>query len=312
MEGNLLTIIFGLTSGILTLVGITSIFISINSQHNIQKVRELIWGITSLPLEANNYTAVSIAEKMCQYYWLYKDIVGTSKNFTKNIIYLSWCAIGLVCLFWVSLLYFSPYVLYIIAVGLAVVILILYSWAIGKLNDITEIADLPEYNKLLDGNSYLRMNIHIPALAAYGATITVKKRDDFNFNVVIGTNLPFFNLQVDAIISARNFKTDYIEVLEEKVIFLDGKGSISIGIPNLWYDLTDFNLNNITVNKIEAIDFQLTFLGCNRISIAHYVLKKQILKELKRGEIFSLLPEVVDNNFVFAKDGNGIPWGLNE
>lgn len=313
MDGNFLTIIFGLTSGILTLVGITSIFVSINSQHNIQKGRELVWKIMSLPLEANNYTDVLIAEKMCQYYWLYKDIVGTSKNFTKNIIYITQFAIAVVGLFWVSCLWFFFSAFYVILVGLSVIILILYILAIRKLNDITQIADLPIYNNLLDGNAHLRLNIHVPALAAYGATITIREGDSFDFDVIIGTNLPFFNLKVSTIITARNFKTSYIEILgEEKVILLDGEGRLSLGIPNLWYKLIEFNVKDAIIDAMDVIDFQLIFSSEYRYSTAHYILKKQDLKELKSSKMFSLLPKVVDNNYVLSEDKSMMPWGLND
>ncbi|BCC60818.1 hypothetical protein OCD85_01220 [Bacillus pacificus] len=50
-QGTFLTIIFGLTAGILGLVGLLAIFISLNSQHNIQKARELYWQLKNFHFE---------------------------------------------------------------------------------------------------------------------------------------------------------------------------------------------------------------------------------------------------------------------
>ncbi|PFU24520.1 hypothetical protein [Bacillus cereus] len=41
--GSLATIIFGISAGILSLMGLVAIFVSMNSQHKIQKVREIYW-----------------------------------------------------------------------------------------------------------------------------------------------------------------------------------------------------------------------------------------------------------------------------
>ena len=83
-QGIILTILFGLSSGILALVGLVSIFISINNQHKIQKARELIWEIMVLPSEKNNTN--HIGKKLFNKLWMYKDLTSDKHDFNKIII----------------------------------------------------------------------------------------------------------------------------------------------------------------------------------------------------------------------------------
>lgn len=316
MNGDLLTIIFGLTSGVLTLVGLTAIFVSINSQHNIQKGRELIWGIMSLPLEIKDYTDPQNANRLCKYYWLYKDIINTSGDFTKRIILLSQFAIGGVCILWMTILFFNFDIVYIIAIAFSIIILIGFIVVLGNLNNITQIASLPPYDNLLNADSNLEVNIHIPALAASSATVEIIKNNATDFSASIGVALPFVNLSVLPIVIARNSSKEYLmEIIQSKAVnqvSIDGNGRCSLGIANIWYELTEFRINDEVKKKSTNVDFQLNFSSKHGTSEAHYSISISDLEALDFGGSFYLMPYRVHNNFVLCEDGKRIHWGLNK
>lgn len=54
-SSDMIAIVFGLTGSIMALVGLIAIFVSLNTQHNLQKCRELYWEMVSMSYKEETY-----------------------------------------------------------------------------------------------------------------------------------------------------------------------------------------------------------------------------------------------------------------
>ncbi|PMC37314.1 hypothetical protein CJ195_11160 [Bacillus sp. UMB0899] len=148
-SSDIIAYVFGLIACVFTLVGLLSIFISINSQHNIQKCREILW---ELKVEES-------PEKLIKNIELYQDIIEDKSEFTSRVISISvisiWCAIIIVAALNFVLIkeFLLRESLFIAAVSVPmVIVLYAFSRLLLKLKNITEISNLPTLEKLLDVN----------------------------------------------------------------------------------------------------------------------------------------------------------------
>lgn len=214
-------------------------------------------------------------------------------------------------IFWLEYVVFFFNIVYAVTILAAVVIICFYIWAFGKLNNINRIGSLPLYKELLDGNTNREANIPLASLAAYGSTITIIKGLDGKYISKLGTNLQFFNLEVNAIVYMVDPKTNQLNLLAENDIYIDGQGKeFSVGIPDFWYDLIEFKIENRMKESIDRLTFQLIFKGDSGASIAHYILEKGELTNLKDGETFSLIFEDVVTKYNVTENGTMHLWGI--
>lgn len=323
LDSNTLTIIFGLSSGILSLVGLTAIFISINSQHSIQKGRELLWNIISLPLDIEDYSKEQNAKTLCQYYWLYKDIIRDNSGFTRKIVLLSQSAILIVCGFWIIGIFLYSYFLdrlqmtYILMATVAsIIILLSYGWILGKLRFASKISNLPEYDSLLDADVRHDFNINITALAGIASTLKITKKSDTIYLLTVGMALPFKNLSVVPKIFAFNAEIPFADSVEPiyykdfGAFSLDRQGYLSLG-SDIWYDLNEFSINEDARNQANMLKFQLDFSSSQSYSIVTYSITMADLIKIDFGKSEALLPEYMGASFAACEDGTIVPWGLN-
>lgn len=323
LDSNTLTIIFGLSSGILSLVGLTAIFISFNSQHSIQKGRELLWNIISFPLDIKDYSREQNAKTLCHYYWLYKDIIRDSGGFTRKIVLLSQFAILIVCGFWIIGIFLYSYFLdrlqityILIATVVSIIILLRYGWILGKLSCISKISNLPEYDSLLDANVRHDFNINITALAGIGSTLKITKKGDTTYRISIGMALPFINLSAIPKVFAFNTEIPFADSVEPiyceefKAFSIDGRGYLSLG-SDIWYNLIEISINEDTRNQANIVDFQLDFSCSQSYSLVKYSISMVDLIKIGFGESEYLLPNYMGASFVTCEDGTIVPWGLN-
>ncbi|KQU27270.1 hypothetical protein ASG65_01550 [Bacillus sp. Leaf13] len=93
---NVISYFFGAVASVMTLIGLLSIFISINIQQNIQKCRETIWNLRKQKDKIDTIDDLS----------LYRDIFSDSQRFTKLVVNTSIFSISLVILL-ITVLLFS-------------------------------------------------------------------------------------------------------------------------------------------------------------------------------------------------------------
>ena len=137
-SGALITILFGFTSGVIALVGLIAIFVSLNSQQNLQKCRELYWNMSSM----------SIRDDFTDFYEtfsLYKSIFeeGPKEKFTKQIITTARlsilaviCVWGITSVYVINQFFIGEYIVLILAYLICIYILFRFSLYLDKLKNI--------------------------------------------------------------------------------------------------------------------------------------------------------------------------------
>lgn len=146
----ILNLLFGITGGLLTLVGLISIFVTLNTQHNIQRAKEILWSLQSLEIDFpdNNETK---AKKFGWYVRHYNDLTKVG-NLIKLVIWISIITIGIVGASWMlcyNLLIkeeltqneatFSSWF-----IGVALISLVSFIWMLGSLFFLTKMGDIPK------------------------------------------------------------------------------------------------------------------------------------------------------------------------
>lgn len=150
---NVLTVLFGVTSGIVTVIGLIAIYISINTQQNIQKCKEVVWELEELDGEGihNNEDVKRMAKKIIKKLKLYNDILSKSGNdFNNRIIDLTqWAFLGVSFLWLISINVFlapeqslAEYGMVILVVTIGILFLQRFSIIIGELKNVTNLGDL--------------------------------------------------------------------------------------------------------------------------------------------------------------------------
>jgi hypothetical protein len=163
---NLLTIAFGITSSIATIVGLVTIFISINRQHNIQKLREILWEMEKFQRTLRRYDDIDKETEFCSLFNICRNLYNSTASANDSIIKLAIFSLFVVIIIWESILLlsypltFSKYeygfVVTFITVGVA--ILIGFMMLLDKLNNIKKSSNLPSQFEVLNANNINEIN----------------------------------------------------------------------------------------------------------------------------------------------------------
>ncbi|MET3289284.1 UNVERIFIED_CONTAM: hypothetical protein ABID98_001854 [Brevibacillus sp. OAP136] len=268
--GNVSDIIFGISSGILTLVGLTSIFISINSQHNIQKAREIIWDLMNMPTKKLNKRDNDLfAKEIYHKILMYKDMTNDKGDLSKLILKISIVAIVSVCLMWLLLLIFldqnnSAQKLFILICVICIVtIMLCFTLIISKLTNIKKTGKLPDYKDLLDVS--INTNIDVLTLIGMSMELKITKNNNSEYIVYLAFPLPFENFYVSPTVSSKNVLTDEVDLILTPHDQYNGfvtfqKFTSWLNNPTMHYfELLKLELS---VEKYRDIDVQIN-LSCN-------------------------------------------------
>ncbi|MBT2716597.1 hypothetical protein [Bacillus sp. ISL-57] len=189
--GDIVTIIFGISGGVLALIGLIAIFISINSQHKIQKCRELYWEIIKLSFEKSN--PITLSNEMTNLLWQYSKIsANDDEDFINKIIKGSQKTIIYVLIVWTSFIPFAI-VNYLVMGALIIVIgyvggvmvLIFFHNILGRLNNLTDIGMLKETKEILD----IKTNNDFQSLLLLVDNIKLKRMQLVRENLKIALDL---------------------------------------------------------------------------------------------------------------------------
>jgi hypothetical protein len=195
--GDFLTINLGLVASILTLVGLLSIFISINSQHKIEKTREILWKIKT---EDSNVSEV--VKELNLYHQLQSD----SEIFTSKIINIVLGTIGLA-----SIIIFTSVVSLINSVQMytfifsflssvsIIGVMITFFFVLNRLKSIPKVSGMPNIEDLLDADN---LNADFYSLVLAGKTMRIQSMpsnffplgDNNHIELFVLFPLPFNNI----------------------------------------------------------------------------------------------------------------------
>jgi uncharacterized membrane protein len=148
------TVLFGITSGILSLIGLVAIFVSLTSQLKIQKLRESYWGMISSSRQEYNPEKISrlMSNKIKEYGIIYKE----EDTFMKTVVQI--CQKGILLVVFLWLIYASfiadldfqgTVIISTFTIG-GIYILLLFYGVLGHLNDISYISGLEKVEEILD------------------------------------------------------------------------------------------------------------------------------------------------------------------
>lgn len=200
MSGGTIGMLLAITSGLLSLVGLISIFISMNSQHNVQRSREILWSIFTLPYQKGIFLEKgAIGQEVFRKFILYEQIIKEKNAFLRNIIIFAQITLAFCAFIWTIIAYnllaytFSPVERSILFIALFLadsLVLYFILRILGVLKSISKVGQLPTVDELLDADS-LTVGSNVITLAAVSSRLKI-----INSQIYIGFPIPFKNLMV--------------------------------------------------------------------------------------------------------------------
>ncbi|MET3321034.1 UNVERIFIED_ORG: hypothetical protein ABIC97_004135 [Peribacillus simplex] len=285
MNPDIGSTLFGVTSAILSLMGLIAIFVSLNTQHNIQRCREIYWEMTDLPLRyRDSYREMGFELRRLLHN--YSIALTPSNQFTQKVITISKATIVTVIVLWTFYAisyYFDDFnnensnyllayehVLFLSSIIAGTGILLMFFNVIEQLKDIKQIDD-----KLEDIGQFFNVNnnLFVPTLALVANEIELmidlekisSKNPSYKLLLIVKHN--------DKI---KSFK---IYIKEIKTYIYD---------PLRGHNITE--LNNFNVNK----DFDIDLSGSNKQTLS----LDQSLNMMKYKNKTGFLGVDFNNNFI--------------
>lgn len=253
------TIIFGITSGLLTLVGLIAIYITINSQQNIQKAKEYIWELTFLAKEFGGDRDRESAKRIEWILNHYSDLQKSSRPI-KLVVALSVVVIifcGTTWLLFVSLniISFNNFLFYVTLGSL--IILFFFILILISLTNPSFIGNLPTTSELLN-IKYNKLGLNMTKIMFEHASLTfLYGYRDYELNCKISFPTSINSNDVVYVLSVVG--PDYNEFTQDHFyIDLDEYDTKSNEIN---FDFGTATLKDITkTNSISTIGFDLFLL----------------------------------------------------
>lgn len=164
---DILSIVFNVSSSTLTLVGLVTIFVSINGQHRIQRCREILWELMELPYQCWNDRGkfeykFTLEQGIRQRFLAYKEVMHSGRTFNYVIVTFAFVIIIIVSSMITATVsgmgsaYFTnaneeTFIKH--AIRLGVVMMLAFGLLILSLSRISLIASLPSLHNLIDTNA---------------------------------------------------------------------------------------------------------------------------------------------------------------
>jgi len=205
--GNILTLTFGIVSIIVTLVGLSAIFIALNMQQNVQKLRDIYWRLFGFSTIPNGDNTPENEGDLVKFFRMYEQVYKNDNKPTKFIlkIVLFTLSITILILAFVGL-YVMPYFLtkveYIISstiviIGITVLATFIYSFKM--LNNVSKSSELPSPIEVLDVN--YKKDIRTLLIAGHFMKLRIFRWEEEGsldrFQILVGFPLAFTNLEID-------------------------------------------------------------------------------------------------------------------
>ncbi len=221
--GEIISVVFNISTSTLTLVSLVTIFVSINGQHRIQRCREILWELMELPYQCWNDRGhfeykFSLEQGIRQRFLAYKEVLNSGRIFNYIIVFFSFVIITVVSsmitatITGLGLGYFKnvdgvTFIYHAIRIG--VVMMLAFGILILSLSRITLIASLPSIEDLIDTDM---MKTGIASILFAAITMRVIPTDPLHIRFAF----PFQNLEIYPWIAGK-FRNS-----EEEMLILGG------------------------------------------------------------------------------------------
>ncbi|MCL6454717.1 MAG: hypothetical protein K6T78_14015 [Alicyclobacillus sp.] len=200
---DVISVVFDISSSTLTLVGLVTIFVSINSQHRIQRCREILWELMELPYDCwgdrgNFEYKFRLEQGIRQRFIAYREVLRSGRAFNYAVVFFVFIMITVVSAMITATVqalhatYFHSaaefgFVMRAVSVGVAM--MLCFALLILSLARITLIASLPDLHDLLDVDL---LNTGVPSLLLAAICMRVIPSNP----LMIRFPFPFQNLQI--------------------------------------------------------------------------------------------------------------------
>ncbi|WP_143756780.1 hypothetical protein [Paenibacillus peoriae] len=200
---NLLSIAFGVISTIATLIGLIAIFLSLNMQHNIQKLRDIFWGMSRYSRYINKHLDIDSETHFNEQFILYEQIYNNGSKLTKRTLSTALLSLVIMALIFILVLYIimppsSNFLEFIIAIFLiisAITALFLFFRLLWISNSTKKISDLPSPQEILNGKP--KGNINTLVIAGQFMKLHIIRWDNNDsYQFLVGLPLPFTDIEV--------------------------------------------------------------------------------------------------------------------
>lgn len=289
MSGGTMSVLLGFTTGVLSLVGLMSIFISMNSQHNVQRSREILWSLAALPYKKDLIQEKDgIGKEVFRKYLLYEQIINEKQDFSRIIINFAQIALGFCGLVWVAIVFnaFTSRLPLVekgfLACGLLITVSFVLYFVFKILRDLkstSKVGRLPTVLEILDADR-LNVGLSIITLAAISSRLRI-----IHSNVYLGFPLPFKHLMATLSILNAEEKEELNKKTEEKFDFgkhieqfkrLDPNEFKLFDDDYCWYPIYTFEADRKLRNEF--------FAQVEVVSRQGYVTAEFYVEDLKRAD----------------------------
>ncbi|NGZ77709.1 hypothetical protein [Saccharibacillus alkalitolerans] len=308
-QSDIIAYLFGITLGILTLVGFAAVFVSINSQHKAQKARETYWELASFPYSFSNYKDENIGKLIFQKVNLYNNIITPAdKNTTKIIDWIRHSLLSVSIVWSIFLLILAAnlhlieYILIFVPTVLIISLFYFFTRYLNNLKNIKKVAGLFSIEEIFDvGN--ISCDIPTPSLAAISSRLRIAREEKNLYSISVGFPVPFNNFVVRPIITGVNEVTDnwnenfkFINDTDsEKITFIDSKDTTWwLGSPLYWHEIEKISLPE----DINELNIQLDYNSRKGLTMVFFrSIPVRELLNLDRITKYSTLPDGIQEQF---------------
>lgn len=201
MSGSTLTILLSFTSGIFSLVGLMSIFISMNSQHNVQRSREILWSLAGFPYQKNIFFEKgTIGKEIFRKFLLYEQILNEKHDFSYSIIRFAQIALGFCVLVWTTMTFDhlssgrpykeKIYLIWGLVFSVSFALYFIFK-ILQDLKSTSKVGRLPTVPEIIDADR-ANLGLSVVTLAAISSCLRL-----VDSKVYLGFPLPFKNLRIN-------------------------------------------------------------------------------------------------------------------
>jgi len=259
IDKNIINILISMSSAVLSLIGLISIFVSISTEHRVNRARELLWDLQMAPtlyMENNEPNQTTNLTKTLLYY---NSIVSSSKDFTHNVVRIAQVSIVIVAVIWLIAMVFMlldakniERIYSFLCLLLIISVLAFVFYILGRLSDVAKLAQLPSGEELLNMNNNLS-SLNRLWLAAHTMKLVTKVNhvDELGFISTFSVDfiLPFYNFHMNSSLQLRSITPK--ETIPE---LIDNFSFFSIESNGAIFECKQI-VEDISINKNSYLEF---------------------------------------------------------